>query len=211
MSIQVKNLAYAIGQRAIFDGVSFQSDPKTITAIVGPSGSGKTTLLNCVGGLLRPTTGSILIDHQETTKWSEKEILKFWQQSAAFVYQDHGLIDDETVAYNVAFKRPRYFRFKNKVEPGVLKSLGDVGLEKRANELASHLSGGERQRVAIARALYRQAQYLFVDEPTASLDLENRNLVLNLLRMIADSGATILMATHDEGAMNFADQIVALG
>ena len=210
MSLEVQNLSYDIGGRRLFENVSFLAQPGSLTAIVGPSGCGKTSLLNCLSGLLRPSSGYVLIDNQESTKWREKEILKFWQKSAAFVYQDHGLIDDESVAYNVSFDRPRYRFRKKRITADVINALSAVGLASRAEELASHLSGGERQRVAIARALYRHATYLFVDEPTASLDLENRKMVLELLRTIANSGATILIATHDEELMAAADQRVSL-
>ena len=208
MTVIATRLSYRIGQRRLFDEVSFRLEPGTITGLTGPSGCGKTTLLNCVGGLMEPASGSILIDGQEATRWRERQRLRFWRERAAFVYQDHGIIDDESVAYNVSFTRPRYLRRRGRPSPQVIEALEKVGLAERAGDRASHLSGGERQRVGIARALYRQAAYLFVDEPTASLDPGNRSAVLDLLRLAASTGATVLMATHDERAISICDQVV---
>ncbi len=211
MSLSVNGLSYRIGERQLFSNVTFDLAPATLTALTGPSGCGKTTLLNAVSGLVPPTSGSVLVDGEESTGWKERRRLRFWREQAAFVYQDHGIIEDETVAYNISFTRPHYLPRRRRPSADVLAALEQVGLASRAGERASHLSGGERQRVGIARALYRKAGYLFVDEPTASLDPANRTAVLDLLRLATTQGATVLMATHDEEAITFSDAVVTLG
>lgn len=210
MSIQVEQLNYSIGKRAIIKNISFMADKGKITAIIGKSGSGKTSLLNCISGLLKPNSGKVLFSGLDTTNWKEKEWLKFWKSSVAFVYQDHGIIEDETVAYNLTFHNPSYIFKRKNINSVAKKTLEKVGLKERQYDLASYLSGGERQRLGIARALYRNAKYLFVDEPTASLDQQNKLNVLELLRYAADQGSTIIMATHDELAIRYADKVISL-
>ena len=116
----------------------------------------------------------------------------FWRDHAAFVLQDYGIIDDEPVSFNVTMRRTRGFEKK------LQAALEHVGLAGRDTELASHLSGGEKQRLALARAVYRDARILFVDEPTASLDAINRQLVVGLFAGFARRGATVIVSTHDD-------------
>lgn len=210
VGVSAHGLCYDVGGVRVLTDVSLEAPSGAVTALTGPSGCGKTTLLGCLSGLLRPASGSVVIDGVPTARWKERDVLRFWRDRAAFVYQDHGIISDETVAFNISFIRPRYLWRRKAVPERVRECLRTVGLDHRATELASHLSGGERQRVGIARALYREATYLFVDEPTASLDADNRRVVLDLLRLAAGRGATVLMATHDTEAMEAADRVVLL-
>lgn len=179
-------------------------------ALAGPSGSGKTTLLNVLGLLTRPDTGRLTVDGTDATRWSDRRRLAFWRSRAAFVFQDYGLIDEESVLYNVGIARLTAFGAARRARPTVAAALSSVGLAGREGDRVSTLSGGEKQRVGLARAMFRQAEVIFADEPTASLDRANRELVTGLLLAEARRGAAVVIATHDERLMSACDAKVDL-
>jgi len=168
---------------------------------VGPSGCGKTTLLHCLGLLLRPDAGSIRIDGRATRDWGSGRVRRFWRDHAAFVLQEYGIVDDESVAYNVTMTASL---FTNRVlgdRARLEDALRRTRLSGRDGERAAHLSGGEKRRLAVARAIYKDAAVILVDEPTASLDADNRQRVIELLVERARAGCTVIAATHDEEMM----------
>lgn len=194
-AIEASRISVRIKSRDIIHDLSFACDPGQAIAITGSSGCGKTTLLNALGRLLPISGGSLHLNGVDASRWSERQCRRFWQTSAAFVLQDYGLVDEETIAYNVTLTKPLWRR--QKAPAKVLDVLDQVGLKERANDPTVQLSGGERRRVAIARAMHRQASVIFADEPTASLDEENRATVQYLLLAEAQRGSTVVIATHD--------------
>ena len=204
MEFKVNDITVTISGNKIFSNISFEMKKGEMVAITGPSGCGKTTLLNCLG-LIQPVDyGNIIIDGKNVTKLSDKEKTKFWHDYATFIYQDYGIIEDESVAYNVTLDK--YKIRSNKVQTILQK----VGLAGRDNDLAIVLSGGEKQRIGIARAILKNATIIYADEPTASLDANNRELVIELLRQCAKEGAIVVLATHDERLVNECDRIIAM-
>lgn len=201
MRITAADVRVAIDDLEVLSGESLDCEPGRLTALVGPSGCGKTTLLHCLGLLQRPTAGAVLVDGEDTRGWDERRVRRFWRDKAAFVIQDYGIVDDESVAYNVTMTSRL---FSGRVSGDLDRcgeALGVTGLADRETEPASHLSGGEKQRLAIARAIYKDAKVLFVDEPTASLDAVNRTRVIDLFRERAEAGCTVILATHDDDVM----------
>lgn len=202
LKIESVDVDVQIDGRKIVTRESLICAPGTMTALVGPSGCGKTTLLHCLGLLQRPTSGRILIDGADTSSWNPKAVRRFWRDSAAFVIQDYGIVDDATVSYNVTMEA-NVFTNRVKADRARLDAaLEHTGLSGRGDDRASHLSGGEKQRLAIARAIYKNAAVILVDEPTASLDKDNRRLVIDLFVTRAESGCTVIVATHDEEMMS---------
>lgn len=203
MNIQANHLTVSINSRNILSDVSMAARGGQMTAITGKSGSGKTTLLNCLG-LIHPISGGeIRIDGQNVSAWRERQRTQFWKKHVTFIYQDYGIIDEETVAFNVSLKKGGNTR-------QVQAALESVGLKGRENDLAVVLSGGEKQRLGIARAMVKNAAIIYADEPTASLDATNRKLVVDLLRRCADNGAAVILATHDERLVDECDTVVKL-
>lgn len=198
MLIEGRGLGFAIGGHTVFGEATITCRGGELSALVGRSGSGKTTLLHCLGLLQRPTSGRVRIDGTDATAWSESARRRFWRDHAAFVQQDYGVIDDDTVAFNVTMRMSLFGRRL----PGDERRLGDAlrrtGLAGRERELAAHLSGGEKQRLAIARALYKRADVVFADEPTASLDQDNQRRVTDLFEELVSDGVAVVIATHDE-------------
>ena len=123
---------------------------------------------------------------------------------ATFIYQDYGIVEDETVAYNITLD-------KSKAKSKAVKNiLAKVGLNGRDSELAIVLSGGEKQRIGIARAILKNASIIYADEPTASLDSENRQIVINLLKECASNGAIVILATHDDRLVSECNKVINL-
>ena len=143
-------------------------------------------------------------------RWKDRDRLRFWRDTASFIYQDYGLIDEESVDYNITLTPPGLLRRKPRITPRIAEVLTTVGLEGRGLDAVSVLSGGEKQRVGIARTIYKDATCIFADEPTASLDRANRDMVTGLLRNRADAGACIVIATHDERLAGQADRVHTL-
>lgn len=205
MNIRANNVSLSINGRRILSNVTLLAEGGKMTALTGKSGSGKTTLLSCLGLIHPIDSGKIFVDNNDVTGWRESQRTLFWKDHASFIYQDYGIIDDETVSFNVSLKK-----FGN--NQGQIKEVLEiVGLQGREKDKALVLSGGEKQRLGIARAILKNASVIFADEPTASLDNSNRQLVVSLLKDCANRGAAIILATHDERLVAECDTVVSLG
>lgn len=207
MGLEANDLSMKIGARTLFQDVSLQCPNGTSLAIVGESGVGKTTLLNMLALILPTSTGTITVDGIEAQAWNERKIRNFWKNKVSFILQDAGLDDSETVAYNITLKHGLR---RSQTHQEAYAAAQQVGLAERLKSPIVELSGGEQRRVAIARAIYKQADYLFADEPTASLDDTNRQLVQDLLLEQVAKGATVIIATHDSALAAACDQTFTL-
>lgn len=181
---------------------------KEAWALMGPSGSGKTTLLHCLSGLVQPTKGRISIDGVCLSDLTEKEFCQFRSQQVGYVFQKPLLMPYLTVAENLQLSASLQGR---KLTPGDIADLLDsVGLSGYEERKPGKLSGGEAQRVSFLRAILRKPALLLADEPTASLDRENGDIIVHqLLAYQKVSGCTLLCATHDEKVQQqFSNQLV---
>lgn len=210
MNIEADEVTVVIDGREIVHRACLGCAPGTLTALDGPSGSGKTTLLHCLGLLQRPTRGRMLVDGADTTGWRSWQRRRFWKDHAAFVLQDYGVIEEESVAFNVTMAKSVFGSRVVGDHRRVQVALDETGLSGRAGELAAHLSGGEKKRLSIARAIYKNAHVIFADEPTASLDDGNRAKVIELFASLARQGCVVVVATHDAEMMGACDVRYAL-
>jgi len=182
-----------------------------LVAITGPSGSGKSTLLQLIGGLDRPTTGSVVVDGQEVHKLHGAQLAAYRNKTVGFIFQFFYLQPFLTVAANVEIplmfaQYPRHRR-----QQLISEALQSVGLADKADALPQQLSGGQIQRVAIARALINQPKLILADEPTGNLDSKNSDSIMNLLTSIRETrGTTIVIVTHDSGVAARADRSIAI-
>ncbi|MDI3328885.1 MAG: ATP-binding cassette domain-containing protein [Alicyclobacillaceae bacterium] len=211
MRIEADGVTMVLGGRKIIEGASLVCAPGTMTALVGPSGAGKTTLLHLLGLLLRPTGGRVLADGTDTTGWGSRQRRLFWKNHAAFILQDYGVIEEESVAFNVTMTSSVFGSRVVGDHERLKAALAETGLTGRERELAARLSGGQKRRLAIARALYKDAQVIFADEPTASLDDGNRARVVELLVSLARQGRVVVVATHDAEMASASDSQYSLG
>ncbi len=182
-----------------------------IVLLMGPSGSGKTTLLTLIGGLLRPTSGSVRIGGREITSMNESALNEVRRHVVGFIFQVFNLLEPLSVLENVVI--PLNLAGANGREANLRASsvLQDVGLGDRLNFKPDSLSGGEEQRVSIARALVHEPELILADEPTANLDSKNGHDVVVLLRDIAKTtGRTVIIVSHDDRIREIADRVLTL-
>jgi len=193
------------------DHVSLSIAQGEFTAIVGPSGSGKTTLLNLIGGLEDATSGSVLIDGQDISRLSEKQMTEFRLYNIGFIFQAYNLIPVLTARENVSFVMDLQGRKKNETDDRVKELLEAVGLGDRMDSRPVKLSGGEQQRVAVARALASKPKFILADEPTANLDSRSAENLLNMMEHLNEQeGVTFVFSTHDPRIMAKARRIITL-
>lgn len=179
-------------------------------AIMGPSGCGKSTLLSILGMLDSPTPGSYQFAGTEIGQYSEKQLAQLRKANLGFVFQSFNLIDELTVAENVALPLQYLNVSKAERQQRVDAMLKRVGLDHRADHLPQQLSGGQQQRVAIARALVIQPKLILADEPTGNLDSKNGEDVMAMLRALNREGTTVVMVTHSEKEGAYADRLVKM-
>jgi putative ABC transport system ATP-binding protein len=185
------------------NGVDLTLKAGEMAVLLGPSGSGKSTLLNIVGGLDRPTSGSVRFKGQELTGASDRELTSYRRDHVGFVFQFYNLIPSLTAWENVALITEVA---KHPMPPS--DALALVGLEDRMNHFPAQLSGGEQQRVAIARAIAKTPEVLLCDEPTGALDSATGIIVLEALaRVNAETGATTAIITHNAGIRKIAHRV----
>jgi len=180
--------------------ISLEINDGEMVGIIGPSGSGKTTLLNIIGCLDLPTSGEYFLNDKSVISYSSKELSKLRNSVFGFIMQDFALIDTYTVFQNVClpirYNKNISVKDKNK---SIIDLLQQLGIYEKINAYPQTLSGGQKQRVAIARALINNPQIILADEPTGSLDQENGQAFIRLLKEINKTGKTIIIITHDMG------------
>lgn len=194
-------------------GVSLTIMPGEFVAIMGASGSGKSTMMNTLGCLDRPTSGLFLLDGVNVRQLNRDQLADLRNQKIGFVFQGFNLLARTTALENVElpmlYARPgiRVREQRQRAE----KALALVGLAKRTDHTPSQLSGGQQQRVAIARALVHEPPLVICDEPTAALDAQNGEIVLELFRNVARTpNRAVIIVTHDNRIFSYADRIARM-
>ena len=191
------------------DGVNLAVENGEFVAIVGTSGSGKSTLLHMLGGLDRPTGGSVTVDGKEIFSLGDEELTIFRRRKIGFVFQSYNLVPVLNVHENIVL--PIQLDGRKVDEQFIARIVKTLGLDGRMDALPSQLSGGQQQRVAIARALAAAPAILLADEPTGNLDSRTSQDVLGLLKVTSQTFAqTIVMITHNEEIAQMADRIIRI-
>jgi putative ABC transport system ATP-binding protein len=194
------------------DGVTLTIEKGEFLGIMGPSGSGKSTLLHMLGLLDLPTSGKILIDTMDISRFSDYEKTMFRLYKLGYVFQDYALVPDLTVMENVSLTAMlRKDRTDEQTKKDSFEILQKIGLCDRRDHLPRELSGGQQQRVSLARAMVNKPEILFADEPCANLDTENSRIVLDLFKEINESmHQTIVMVSHEEWHKEYFHRIVRM-
>ncbi len=195
----------------VLRGVDLSVNHGEIVCVMGPSGSGKSTLLNIVGGLDRPTAGSVIIDGEDLAAMDDERLAVYRRQQVGFVFQSFNLIPTMTARRNVEL--PLVFAGISPELRGerAAAALESVGLGHRIDHRPTELSGGEQQRVAVARAVVNEPSIMLADEPTGNLDTRTGLEILELMRQMNLAGRTLLITTHDRAiAEAVADRIVTI-
>ncbi len=195
----------------VLKGVDMEVREGEIVVIVGPSGSGKSTLLHLLGGLDRPTSGTVFVQDADLNSLSEEELASFRNQKLGFVFQFHHLLPEFTALENVAMPALIKGDSMDSASQRAAELLQEVGLEERSTHKPSELSGGEQQRVAVARALMNDPKLVLADEPSGNLDEQNSLKLHELLISLADRRKlTFVIATHNLDLTKRANRVLQL-
>ena len=206
--IQFKNVKkkYKMGEVEIeaLSGVDFSVNKGEFVVVAGASGAGKSTILNILGGMDTVSSGLVIVDNNEISKYSQKELITYRRYDIGFVFQFYNLVQNLTARENVELAIQIS---KNPLD--IDKVLDSVGLANRKNNFPSQLSGGEQQRVAIARAIAKNPKLLLCDEPTGALDYNTGKAILKLLQdTCRKKGVTVIIITHNLALTPMGDKVI---
>lgn len=205
--VKLKNISKSYYQHNVFHDFNLEIDEGEFIIISGKSGSGKSTLCNIIGLLDKPDQGKVFIKDQEID-YKDSKIAKLLSKNISYLFQNFALIDNKTVGYNLELVYPSKKERKNNRKL-IEEKLSEVGMEGTYDKYIYECSGGQQQRVAIARLL-KQGDIIICDEPTGSLDEENKMLVMNLICDLHKKGKTIIMVTHDKTLYSYAKRVIMI-
>jgi len=207
--IEIKNITKSFGNLQVLKGIDLHINKGEVVSIVGPSGAGKTTLLQIIGTLDDADSGSVIINGTNITKLNQNELAKFRNQHLGFVFQFHQLLPEFTALENVMIPGMIAGCNTKELKVHALELLDFLGLKERAEHKPSQLSGGEKQRVAVARALINNPEVILADEPSGSLDSQNKTELHKLFFNLRDKfGQTFVIVTHDEHLSEITDRTI---
>lgn len=207
---ELVNVSMRYQDHMVLENINLKVCEGEMLAITGKSGSGKTTVLNIMGLLENPSGGTVKLFDKNSPRIGSAQANRLLRTRIAYLFQNYALIDDETVDYNLEI--PLLYSRKTRKEKQKLKidALEKVGLDIPLKQKIYGLSGGEQQRVAIARTLLKSCDLILADEPTGSLDADNRNEIVKLLKGLNNEGKTIVIVTHDQYVAEACDRIIKL-
>ncbi|RAN88044.1 bacteriocin ABC transporter ATP-binding protein [Bacillus sp. SRB_28] len=206
--IEIINMCKAFDKKVIFKNFNLEVKSGEFIGIVGKSGKGKTTLLNIIGTLEEADSGTVKIMGKDISKRKIKKLLL--REYLGFIFQNYALIDNASVNENLEIALKHKKMNKKQKEEAIALALKEVGLDNYGKEKIHTLSGGEQQRIAIARLLLKDSPLILADEPTGSLDIENRDIVVSLFQKLHKQGKTIIMVTHDKDLIKFFSRTIEL-
>ena len=207
--IEVKNITKSFGSLQVLKGIDLHIDKGEIVSIVGPSGAGKNTLLQIIGTLDKPDTGTVCVDGIDTTTLSQKALSDFRNRHLGFVFQFHQLLPEFTAVENIMIPAFIAGTPRKEAKARAEELLQFMGLSDRAHHKPAELSGGEKQRIAVARALMNNPAVILADEPSGSLDTQNKQELHQLFFDLRDRfGQTFVIVTHDEQLATITDRTI---
>lgn len=207
--IELQGVTKSFGSLQVLKGIDLTIHRGEVVSIVGPSGAGKTTLLQLMGTLDQPDSGNILFNGVAVNRMKEKELSAFRNKEIGFVFQFHQLLPEFTALENVTIPALIQGIPAGEARKKSLEMLDFLGLSDRAAHKPAELSGGERQRVSVARALINHPSVIFADEPSGSLDTQNKEDLHRLFFELRDKlGQTFVIVTHDEGLAEQTDRTI---
>lgn len=209
--IEVKNICKSFGTLEVLKGVDLTVEKGEIVSIIGKSGAGKTTLLQIIGTLDKPNSGGVMIDGVDVFALKEKELADFRNRHIGFIFQFHQLLPEFTTLENVMMPAMIARMDEKKAEQRAMQLLTELGMAERITHKPNQLSGGEKQRVAAARAMMMSPNVILADEPSGSLDENNKKeLHKLLLQMREQYGQTIIIVTHDKELAEISDRVIEI-
>lgn len=209
--IEIKGITKSFGQLQVLKGIDLHIGKGEIVSIVGPSGAGKTTLLQIIGTLDKPDSGQVIIEGIDVNSLSGKKIADFRNRHLGFVFQFHKLLPEFTALENIMIPAFIAGVSKSEARSRAMQLLEFMSLSDRAAHKPNELSGGEKQRVAVARALMNKPSVILADEPSGSLDSNNKEELHQLFFKLRDElGQTFVIVTHDEQLASITDRTIKM-
>lgn len=209
--IEIRNIKKSFGSLEVLKGIDLDIERGKVVSIVGPSGAGKTTLLQIMGTLDKADSGSVVIDGIDVMKLSDAKRSAFRNKHMGFVFQFHQLLPEFTALENVMMPALIGGTSRREAKKRAEELLAFMGLSDRSSHKPNELSGGEKQRVAVARALVNKPDVVFADEPSGSLDTQNKQELHRLFFDLRDRmGQTFVIVTHDEQLADLADRKISM-
>lgn len=208
--VKLSNISKSYGSNVIFNDYSLEIEKGEFVIITGKSGAGKSTLLNIIGLLDKADSGDVEICGIKNPFFQSKEGNKLLRYHISYLFQNYGLIEDETVIKNLEVGTKYLKLSKEQKKQKINEALKSVGLENYENKKVFQLSGGEQQRVAVARIMLKPSELILADEPTGSLDVENRDVILSLLKSLNENGKTVVVVTHDKDIEKYATRCIRI-
>ncbi|MGI8387649.1 putative bacteriocin export ABC transporter [Robertmurraya sp. P23] len=208
--VKLENICQEFKGNKVVDNVNFSIRDGEMVAIMGKSGKGKTTLLNIMGLIAKPSSGDLHLFNEKNVDINTKNAMLLRRHKIGYLFQNYGLVEDETVKWNLNIaleyknlsKRERVLRIK--------EALKILNLEGLIEKKVYMLSGGEQQRIALLKLYLQESQLILADEPTGSLDEENRDVIIKMLRDFNNEGKTIVIVTHDNHVAQSCNRIINL-
>ena len=209
--IHLENITKKFGDLQVLKGIDMHIDKGEIVSIVGPSGAGKTTLLQIIGTLDKPDTGKVIINNVQVNNLSHDKLSDFRNKQIGFVFQFHQLLPEFTALENIMIPALIARKSEKEAKKQAEELLQFMGLTDRATHKPNELSGGEKQRIAVARALINNPAVILADEPSGSLDSQNKTELHQLFFYLRDQfGQTFVIVTHDESLAQLTDRTIKM-
>ncbi len=206
--VEAKSLVKSFGNQKVLNELTFCVETNEMVAIMGKSGTGKSTLLNILGLLDKPDQGDLTLFGVLNIRPFSLKASNVLRDKIGFLFQNFALIDNKTVEYNLALALKNRRKINKTLE--ITESLKKVGLEGFEKKYIYQCSGGEQQRVAVARLLLKPCELILADEPTGSMDIQNRDEIVRLLSLLKESGKAVVIVTHDPEVANKCDRTIFL-
>ena len=208
--ISLKNINKKYGDKVLFDDFSLDVEEGEFLSISGESGKGKTTLLNIIGFLEKPDSGEVCVFGVKNARFTSTEARDIRRDKVCYLFQNYGLIDNETVEYNLMISLMFSDYTKKQKKEKITEVMNKIGLQGLESKKVFTLSGGEQQRIALAKIILKSPDLILADEPTGSLDDKNRDYVLEELKRLNSEGKTIVVVTHDKEVEKCAQRNISL-
>lgn len=206
--VKIEHLKKSFGEQIIFDDFNLKVEKGEFVAIEGKSGSGKSTLLNMIGLLDHPDAGVITLFGESNIKPFSRKAEQYLKNRIGYLFQNFALLEDKSVYYNMNLAIEHH-KIEHKKEK-IAEALEAVGLKGYEEKKIFKCSGGEQQRISIARLLIKPCELVLADEPTGSLDKENKEIVFDLMKTLQKMGKTVIVVSHDPDLNQIADRMISL-
>lgn len=208
--VKLENIYQEFKGNRVLDNISLSIKDGEMVSVMGKSGKGKTTLLNIIGLISKPSAGNLYLFDHKNVDINSKEAMLLRRYKIGYLFQNYGLVEDETVKWNLNITLEYKKLSKKERVERIRETLKILNLEELMEKHVYTLSGGEQQRIALLKLYLQESQLILADEPTGSLDEENRDVILRMLKKLNNDGKTIVIVTHDNNVANACNRIIHL-